>query len=346
MIDFANPWLVLLLPLPWLWMWLMPAVRSTPPAVRLPFADRLFRADDGTAVAAKVHKFPWVQTVIWGLLVLALIRPQWLKPPVSREIPTRDLLLLIDLSGSMNQQDFTNQAGEKVDRLSAVKEVVGDFLLKREGDRVGLIVFGNAPYLQVPFTTDLELCRELLDETQVGMAGPRTAFGDAIGLGILQFDQSDAPSKTLIALTDGNDSASQVPPVEAARVAKDKSVRIHTIAIGDPETAGEDPLDVTTLQDVAKTGGGQYFFAGDRGSLEKIYDEIDKIETRKVDVVSHRPRLDLFPWVLVLCLLIQFVFWILQLRQLKNVGRSPLESATRRLHVDPRTGELRVEGEI
>ncbi|WFB35864.1 VWA domain-containing protein [Kiritimatiellota bacterium B12222] len=343
MIDFANPWLILLLPLPWLWMWVMPAERSAPSAVRLPFADRLQRADDGSAVAAKVRKFPWMQWLIWAVLVLALMRPQWLKPPVSQEIPTRDLLVLVDLSGSMNQQDFTNQAGEKVDRLSAVKEVLGAFLLERKGDRVGLIVFGDAPYLQVPFTTDLELCRELLDETQVGMAGPRTAFGDAIGLGILQFDQSDAPSKTLIALTDGNDSASQVPPVEAARVAKDKGVRIHTIAIGDPETVGEDPLDVTTLKEVAKTGGGEYFFAADRSSLEQIYKEIDEMETQKVDVVTHRPRLDLFPWVLVAGLVLQIIFWLMQLTRLQGFGHAAPSSA--RLHVDPRTGELRVEGE-
>jgi len=343
MINFAHPWFVLLLPLPWLWFRFVPALKAKPPAVRIPFSDRLQRADDGSAVTTNVRRFPWMRGLIWGLLVLALIRPQWLKPPVSREIPTRDLLLLVDLSGSMNQQDFKDAEGKTVDRLSAVKEVVGDFLVRREGDRVGLIVFGDAPYLQVPFTTDLELCRQLLEETRVGMAGPRTAFGDAIGLGILQFDQSDAPSKTLIALTDGNDSASQVPPVEAARVAKDEGVRIHTIAIGDPKTAGEDPLDEVTLKAVAKIGGGEYFFAADRGNLEKIYDEIDKIETREVDVITQRPHLDLFPWVLSMAVVLQLLSWGLRLRHAGGILRSGALSP--QLKVDPRTGELRLEGE-
>ncbi|HEY5953360.1 MAG TPA: VWA domain-containing protein, partial [Terrimicrobiaceae bacterium] len=118
----------------------------------------------------------------------------------------------------MKQEDFTNAAGRKVDRLTAVKEALEDFLSHREGDRVGLVVFGDAPFLQAPFSTDLGLSRQLLDETVVGMAGPRTAFGDAIGLGISLFEKSDAPARAIIALTDGNDTASQVPPVEAARV--------------------------------------------------------------------------------------------------------------------------------
>ena len=135
-----------------------------------------------------------------------------------------------------------------VNRLTAVKEVMGDFLACREGDRVGLVVFGNSPFLQVPFTTDLTLCRQLLDETDVGMAGPRTALGDAIGLGIRLFDNSDVPTKTIIALTDGNDTASSVPPVEASRIARDRDITIHTIAVGDPTTVGEEEIDQSGTQ--------------------------------------------------------------------------------------------------
>src|SRR5690606_24692602 len=119
-----------------------------------------------------------------------------IEPPITKEIPTRDLLLLVDLSGSMDQKDFVNAKGEKVNRLTAVQEVLGDFLLHRKGDRVGLVVFGDAPYLQAPFSTDLTLAERLLDECQVGMAGPRTALGDAIGLGVNLFDNSKAPAKT------------------------------------------------------------------------------------------------------------------------------------------------------
>ena len=146
--------------------------------------------------------------------------------------------------------------GDKVDRLTAVKEVLGEFLIRREGDRVGLVVFGDAPFLQVPFTTDLNLARQLLGETEIGMAGPRTAFGDAIGLGVHLFQKSDAPAKTIIALTDGNDTKSQVPPVEAARVAKEEGIRIHTVAIGDPTSVGEEKLDEDALRAVADSCGG------------------------------------------------------------------------------------------
>ena len=152
----------------------------------------------------------------------------------------RDLLLAVDLSGSMETKDFKNAAGQTVDRLSAVKEVLNDFLTKREGDRVGLIFFGSAPFVQAPFTEDLKVCRQLLDEAQVKMAGPQTAFGDALGLAITVFDRSTVPERVLIALTDGNDTASKVPPAKAAEIAKDKGIVIHTVSVGDPKAAGED----------------------------------------------------------------------------------------------------------
>ena len=251
------------------------------------------------------HETPLVvRSLVWLLILTALARPQWLEPPIERSIPTRDLLLLVDLSGSMEQQDFTNAAGQTVDRLTAVKEVLGDFLAKREGDRVGLVVFGTAPFLQVPFTTDLALCRQLLDETAVRMAGPRTALGDAIGLGIKLFENSDVPTKTILALTDGNDNSSAVPPVEAARVAENRGITIHTIAMGDPTTVGEEKLDREALQAVAQTTGGDFFLAMNRVELAQVYERLDSIETRELKTVSHRPRQDLFFWPLAAALLV------------------------------------------
>src|SRR5262249_17431390 len=152
----------------------------------------------------------------------------------------RDLLVAVDLSGSMETKDFTDAAGQTVDRLTAVKQVLDEFLSRRAGDRVGLIVFGNAPFVQAPFPQDLEVGRELLAETRVGMAGPKTAVGDAIGLAVTVFDRSDVPEKVLIVLTDGNDTGSLVPPQKAAEVAKDRGVVIHTVAVGDPRAAGEE----------------------------------------------------------------------------------------------------------
>jgi Ca-activated chloride channel family protein len=239
--------------------------------------------------------------VCWLLAVAALMRPQWIEPPVHHDKPARDLLLLVDLSGSMDTKDFTDPSGAKVDRLTAVKQVLDEFLAKRKGDRVGVVVFGNAPFTLVPFTTDLDLSRRLVGEMQVGMAGPRTAFGDAIGLGVNLFAKSTVPARTMIALTDGNDTGSSVPPADAARVARDNKITIHTVAIGDPAAAGEDKLDEAALKDVAEVTGGGFYRALDRAQLADIYRRLDQIETRKVDTVSFQPRRELF-WMPLLAL--------------------------------------------
>ena len=343
MLTFAHLWIYALLPLPWLLRAILPPHRTSQVAVRVPFGDRLraAHAERGSVSrAAKGVSGHIVAALIWVLLLTALARPQWLEAPITKELPTRNLLLLVDLSGSMRQEDFTNSAGQRVDRLAAVKEVLGDFLLRREGDRVGLVVFGDAPFLQAPFSTDLNLVRQLLDETAIGMAGARTAFGDAIGLGVTLFDQSDAPAKTIIALTDGNDTKSQVPPVEAARIAHERGIRIHTVAIGDPSTVGEEKLDEAALREVAGTAGGSYFFAADRAQLAGIYAELDKLETRQVRVISHRPRRDLFHWPLLAALVLSLLEkTLLVFRQSR--ASTPIE-APGRIRVHPLTGKLEV----
>lgn len=343
MLNFAYPWIVLLLPVPWLMRMLLPPRRTACVAVRVPFGERVRAAIAAEGTVSRTTQkaaSQFLPALVWVLVLTALARPQWIAEPLNRDLPTRDLLLLVDLSGSMQQEDFTNASGQRVDRLVAVKEVLGDFLVRRDGDRVGLVVFGDAPFLQAPFSTDLSLSRRLLDETAIGMAGPRTAFGDAIGLAVTLFESSDAPAKTIIALTDGNDTASQVPPAEAARVAKQRGIRIHTVAIGDPTTVGEDELDVETLRDVAEGSGGSYFYAGDRQQLAGIYAELDKIETREVKVISHRPRNDLFYWPLLAALLCWFLEkFIVVLRQ----SRTTVASATANVvRVDPLTGKLEV----
>ncbi len=307
MFTIAHPWILLLLPLPGLIRFCLPPLEHRQMAVRVPFGVRIREAAaDGMREPQQAARLwgQWPFLLTWLFILFALSRPQWIEPPITKTLPTRDLLLLIDLSSSMEKEDFTNSAGKQVDRLSAVKEVLGEFLQRRKGDRVGLVVFGDAPYLQAPFSTDLRLDRELLEECAVGMAGPRTALGDAIGLGVNLFEGSDAPAKTIIALTDGNDTKSQVPPIEAARVAAQRDIRIHTVAIGDPTTVGEEKLDEQTLRDVAAATGGSYFFAADRKNLHEIYTKLDQIETREVKTVSHRPRRDLYFWPLLIALLI------------------------------------------
>ena len=343
MLTFSYLWIFALLPLPWLIHATLPSRQVSDVAVRMPFGDRLRVAMGSASPAGGVAKRTRRQALpvtLWILLLTAIARPQWLEPPITKDLPTRDLLLLVDLSGSMQQEDFTNAAGKPVDRLTAVKEVLGDFLTKREGDRVGLVVFGDSPFLQAPFSTDLNLSRQLLNESAIGMAGPRTAFGDAIGLGVNLFDRSDAPAKTIIALTDGNDTKSQVPPIEASRIAGERGIRIHTVAIGDPATVGEEKLDEKTLRQVARTAGGSYFFAADREALAGIYGELDRIETRQVKVISHRPKRDLFFWPLLAALILSMAEKALLVFRQSRADASLGEPGTVRVH--PLSGKLEV----
>lgn len=344
MLSFANPWAFWLLVLPLLVWKFVPVARQHKPAVRVPFFDRVKgSADEADGAVLKRHHLPWVgRGVLWVLLIVALARPMWVEDPIERSVPTRDLLLAVDLSGSMEKEDFASSSGEMVDRLTAVREVLGEFLTEREGDRVGLVVFGNSPFLLAPFTTDLELSRQLLEETAVGMAGPRTAFGDAIGLGIRIFEDSTAPAKTMIVLTDGNDTSSSLPPAEAAKVARDREITIYTVAMGDPETVGEEKLDQKALENVAKEAGGKFFLALDRKELEGIYDELNQIETSETKTVSFRPRRDLYFWPLGAALVLSF---LIQGRSLLKSRReeAAVESMAR-VRVDPRTHELEISG--
>ncbi len=299
MLSFAYPWIALLLPLPLLAYWLLPAYAQSRRAVRVPFFDTLANLSGatpraGVSVGARGWWRPLGLALCWCLALAALARPQWNEPPVHRDMPARDLLLLVDLSGSMDTMDFTDANGARANRLAIVKQVLDHFLQRRKGDRVGVVVFGDAPFTLVPFTTDLDLARQLVAEMQVGMAGPRTVLGDAIGLGINLLAKSNVPAKTVIALTDGNDTASQIPPAEAARIAHDNGIVIHTVAVGDPAEAGEEKLDEATLQQVALLTGGSYSRALDRDQLGAVYKRLDEVEARKVDTVSFRPKIELF----------------------------------------------------
>jgi Ca-activated chloride channel family protein len=318
MLILASPWLLCLLPLPVLVWWLIPPHREPRQGLVVPFLSRLAEhSGQQPSAGAVIMRGGWVRRIAmaigWLCAVLALARPQIIEPAVTKNVPARDLLLAVDLSGSMETKDFTAANGKTVERLTAVKEVLDDFLSRRRGDRVGLILFGSAPFVQAPFTEDLHFCRELLDEAQVKMAGPQTAFGDALGLALTIFDRSTVKQRVLIALTDGNDTASKVPPVKAAEIAKDKGVVIHTVAVGDPRAAGEDALDEDTLKQVASLTGGLYSHAANRDQLEAIYRQLDQLETREAQTISHRPRRDVYWWPLAVGLLVSLVQQAVQL---------------------------------
>jgi Ca-activated chloride channel family protein len=314
MLQFAYPWLFLLLPLPFLIHHLVPALREPRHAVRVPFLDLLSRlagqkASSGAAIFRRL-RIQWLHAaLVWIALIVAVARPLWMDDPVIREMPMRDLLVAVDLSGSMDTRDFIDSSGESSDRLTAAKQVLGEFLSRREGDRVGLIFFGSAAFVQAPFTEDLEVVAQLMDEAQVRMLGPKTMLGDAIGVAINLFERSEVEDRVLIVLTDGNDTGSLVPPERAAEIARDNGVTIYTIAMGDPQAAGEQALDEEALTAIAATTGGEYFHADNRQELESIYDTLDQLNPKQVEVLSYRPQYEMYYWPLAFGLVLSILFF-------------------------------------
>jgi Ca-activated chloride channel family protein len=253
---------------------------------------------------------------MWLALVLGAAKPEWVGPPVEQQKSGRDLMIAVDLSGSMEAKDFSLPDGKALNRLEAVKYLLSDLAEQRSADRLGLIVFGSAAYLQTPFTDDHVVWTKLLQETEIGMAGQSTVFGDAIGLAIKLFRENETDNRVLIILTDGNDTGSVVPPVDAARVAATYGIRIYTIAIGDPTTVGEESLDLETIERVSEVTGGQAFQALDQEQLRQAYLAIGELEPALYETLSFRPRRSLHSAPIGLALLL---FWIYHsLRALQN----------------------------
>jgi Ca-activated chloride channel family protein len=295
MITLAFPWALLLLPLPILLWLLFPPHRERVPALRFPFFRRIVetagsKPGEGAVILSRTRLQMGAAILVWVLMVLALARPERLGDPVEMNKSARDVILAIDISGSMDAKDFNAPDGTKKQRLEGVRGVVDNFIAGREGDRVALIVFGSKAYVQAPLTEDLQTISELLNQTEVGMAGPHTALGDAIGLSIRTFEASDIEQRLLILLSDGTDTASRMSPVTAAEIANDRDIEIYTIGVGDPNASGEDRVDPATLQDIASRTGGQYFFAEDEQGLQQVYDRIDQLAPRQVETLSYRPR--------------------------------------------------------
>jgi Ca-activated chloride channel family protein len=318
MIHFEWPWVLLALPLPWLVRRLLaPAATAREAALRVPFLQD-FAAPRGTAagLSPAARRWPlWLALLSWCLLVLAAMRPQWLGDYVHVPVSGRDLMLAVDLSGSMQERDYVLH-GERVDRLAATKAVAGDFIEHRVGDRIGLILFGTRAYLQVPLTFDRKTVKTLLDEAAIGMAGRATAIGDAIGLAVKRLRKRHEKDRVLILLTDGANTAGVVDPVQAAQLAAREGLKIYTIGVGADEMLVKDflfglrkvnpssDLDEKTLKTIARVTGGRYFRAKDTSALEHIYTELDKLEPVKSNARQFRPRTALYYWPLAGSLLI------------------------------------------
>ena len=324
MIHFLWPWLIACLPLPLLMRWLIPALNPVEQAaLKVPFLED-FGLQQSHYVA-QPKKWPLLLAIIaWVLLVIAATRPQWLGEPIEQGVSGRDLMLAVDLSGSMEEQDFEIN-GQRVDRLTATKAVAGEFIQRRTGDRLGLILFGTQAYLQTPLTFDRKTVTTLLYESALGLAGKNTAIGDAIGLAVKRLRKQSADSRVLILLTDGANTAGEVSPLKAAELARKDGLKIYTIGIGADEMIVRSlfgarkvnpsrDLDEDTLTAIAKKTGGQYFRARNTEELEKIYQMLDELEPVEKDRQFFRPRIELFHWPLAFALLLAGIISISRLR--------------------------------
>ena len=316
---FAWPWLLAALPLPLLVHALLPARSNLNAALRVPWGDRVQRIAAAGDTSARVHGFRWLAFLAWCLLCVAAARPQQSGPPIAPPQVGRDLMLAVDLSASMGEEDM-ELGGRMVDRLTAAKAVLADFLDRRAGDRVGLIVFGDRAFALTPLTLDRDSVRDQLADSVVGLAGRATAIGDAIALATkrLQPQDADTPASkqhVLILLTDGVNTAGTLEPEKAAQIARDSGVRVHAIAFGGNGSSmsvfgfqlpigGGDEVDEAGLQRIASLTGGRFFRARDTDGLAGIYAEIDRLEPVQRQGRAVRPRIERYPLPLFAALLV------------------------------------------
>lgn len=334
MFEFAWWWVLIALPLPLL-IRLLPAKQQGQfVALRVP------KLTDGMATTSRQTGTKPLRlilaTLAWIALVLAAARPQWLGEPVSIPAEGRDLMIAVDLSGSMSTEDM-EVSGRQVDRLVMIKYVMQDFIQRRVGDRLGLILFGNTAYLQTPLTYDRDTVAQLLNESVIKLVGEYTAIGDAVGLAVKRFLQKENSNKVLILLTDGQNTAGNITPEQAKELAISEGVTIYTIGVGADQMLmrslfgsrrvnPSQDLDEDMLSDLAQSTGGKYFRARDTESLQQIYATLDELEPIERDSRQMRPLRALFHYPLTLALLISVLLVCPPLVSLARTKLKPTQS--------------------
>jgi len=318
-LTLAWPWLLLLLPLPWLVRrFVSEAHRANLHALRVPWFAMMATARSGWM---RKPLLATLASLAWILLAVAAARPQWVGEIETLPVTGRDLLLAVDISGSMDTQDMVLN-GKPVNRLAVVKKVAGEFIQRRRGDRVGLVLFGSRAYLQTPLTFDTETTAILLEESEIGLAGRETAIGDAIGLAVKRLRDDAASERVLILLTDGANTSGEVQPMQATEFAAREGMTIYTVGVGADEMMVQDffgsrmvnpsaDLDEDTLRAIAERTGGAYFRARDAVALARIYEQLDELEPVESDQEAIRPVDELFFWPLsaAFLLVLLAVFW-------------------------------------
>ena len=308
MLQLVWPWMLAALVAPFVVARVAPrAPEATGAPVRIPYFEEMLAWSSRPAGPGPRLRQA-VALLAWCILVLAAARPQWVGDPLPLPVRGRDLMLALDLSGSMREQDMRSRTGFDT-RIDVVKRVAGDFTARRTGDRVGLIVFGSRAYLQAPLTLDVATVSEMVSGAVLGLAGEQTAIGDAIGLAVKRLRERPAENRVLVLLTDGADTASEVDPLAAARFASDEGITIYAVGVGADEAAANrwfgalrarsrTALDESTLQAIADMTGGRYFRARDTAELEGIYRLIDALEPVGGGDEMFRPTRELFHWPL------------------------------------------------
>ncbi|MGX9416392.1 vWA domain-containing protein [Vibrio sp. WJH972] len=310
-LELAWWWMLLLLPLPLL------AVRLLPPAKQSTPIQIAYLPSEQSDRRPKLEFSRWLAYAIWLFLVIAAARPIWYGDPVTTHPKHRDLMLVVDLSNSMSQEDM-RQGDEYIDRLSAVKQVVSDFIDKRDGDRIGLVLFADHAYLQTPLTFDHATVKQQLNQTVLKLIGTKTAIGEGIGLATKTFIDSDAPQRVMILLSDGTNTAGVLDPLRAAEIAKKYHTTIYTVGVGAGEMQVKDflfthtvntakDLDEKSLISIADTTGGQYFRARNSQELATIYDTINHLQPISQASQTWRPQTEWFHYPLTVALVLSFL---------------------------------------
>lgn len=317
--EFVWWWILLLLPLPLLVYYFVPPLEEKT-AITLPYLPSDTRHQAPANMAEK-----GLTLLLWLFLLLACARPVWYGEPVEMQPKHRDLMLVVDLSGSMETRDMASEDGH-IDRLSAVKNVLTEFIAKRKGDRLGLVFFANHAYLQTPLTLDRATISQQLNRSVLNLIGSKTAIGEGIGLATKTFIDRDAQQRVIVLLSDGSNTSGVIEPITAAEIAQKYHTTIYTIGIGAGEmeidgffgsrtvnTAKD--LDETTLARIAELTGGQYFRARNQQELQQIYDEIDRLEPISGATQTWRPQSEWFPYPLGLALTCSVLLAIMRRRR-------------------------------
>lgn len=307
--SFEWPWILLFLPMPWLLgFWKGSEAHATVEAITLPTVldDCLSSMEYTSTLAPSIDRIlPWL---CWVTLLLAIAQPGRPGDSVAQPVSGRAMTLVVDLSGSMEREDF-DLDGEPSNRLMVVKRIAGQFIEQRAGDRLSLVLFGKEAFIASPLTFDLLALRSTLDSAGIGMAGRSTAIGDALGLALQTLREDPATTKAIVLLSDGTNNSGSVEPESAATLAASMGVRVHAIALGSDReadgaygTAPSADLDEITLIQIAETSGGEFFRANTSEELETIYATINKLETAEVEAPPIVLREDL-RWLPLMALL-------------------------------------------